>query len=142
MNNCLVCDRIKEIKEGVNSHFVKELETGYVVLFDYQFYEGYTLFLSKVHVDELHELDAEYKQKYLNEMTIVAKAVYQAFRPDKLNYELLGNKYPHLHWHIVPRRKSDPKNETAIWAIAEEKRKKKVSVDKLLELKNRLLVFL
>ncbi|MCD7883089.1 MAG: GNAT family N-acetyltransferase [Lachnospiraceae bacterium] len=29
---CLICDRIQMIKEGKNPYFVKELETGYVVL--------------------------------------------------------------------------------------------------------------
>lgn len=32
---CLVCDRIGLIKEGKNPYFVKELETGYVVLGDH-----------------------------------------------------------------------------------------------------------
>ncbi len=31
---CLICDRIKSIKEGANPYFVKELETGYVVIGD------------------------------------------------------------------------------------------------------------
>ena len=29
---CLICDRIKMIKDGTNPYFVKELETGYVVI--------------------------------------------------------------------------------------------------------------
>lgn len=31
---CLICDRIKSIKEGTNPYFVKEFETGYVVIGD------------------------------------------------------------------------------------------------------------
>lgn len=31
---CLVCDRIQMIKENTNPWFVKELETGYVVIGD------------------------------------------------------------------------------------------------------------
>jgi len=46
---CGVCDRIQETLEGKNRYFVKELETGYVVLGDYQRFKGYTLFLCKVH---------------------------------------------------------------------------------------------
>ena len=33
---CLICDRINMIKEGTNPYFVKELETGYVVIGDNQ----------------------------------------------------------------------------------------------------------
>ena len=35
---------------GNNPFFVKELETGYVVIGDYQHFKGYTLFLYKTHV--------------------------------------------------------------------------------------------
>lgn len=47
MNNCEICRRIKMIEEGTNPYFVAELETGYVVIGDHQYFEGYTLFLSK-----------------------------------------------------------------------------------------------
>jgi hypothetical protein len=32
-----------------------------------------------------------------------------------MNYELLGNTDPHLHWHIVPRYKTDPRWGQPIW---------------------------
>jgi len=44
---CLICDRIELIKQGRNPHFVKELETGFVVIGDGQYFKGYTLFLAK-----------------------------------------------------------------------------------------------
>lgn len=37
---CSICDRIKMIKDGINSFFVKELETGYVVIGDNQHFKG------------------------------------------------------------------------------------------------------
>lgn len=47
-------------------------------------------------------------ETFLNEMSLVAEAVYNAFGPDKLNYELLGQgENVHMHWHIFPRRKGD-----------------------------------
>ena len=55
MEDCLICIRIKMIKEGTNKYFVKELETGYVVIGDHQYFNGYTLFLYKEHQNELHE---------------------------------------------------------------------------------------
>ena len=91
MNNCFICDRIEQIKEGKNPYFVTELSTGFVVLGDHQFYYGYTLFLSKIHARELHEIDPKIKEKFLLEMSLVAEAVFKTFKPNKLNYELLGN---------------------------------------------------
>lgn len=123
MNNCLICDRINDIKIGRNKYFVKELETGYVVLGDHQFYYGYTLFLSKEHARELHEVDKQFRNKFLIEMSQVAEAVFKAFKPEKLNYELLGNTDEHMHWHIFPRRKTDPMSHTGVWAVSKEIRK-------------------
>lgn len=104
---CFVCDRINLIKKHLNPYFVKELETGYVVVGDHQFFKGYTLFLCKEHKSELFELDAEFKMTFLEEMSIVAEAVSKAFHADKINYEMLGNGDSHLHWHIFPRINGD-----------------------------------
>lgn len=104
---CVICDRINLIKEGKNPYFVRELETGYVVIGDHQHFYGYTLFLCKEHKTELHYLDRDYKVKFLEEMSIVQEAVAKAFVADKMNVELLGNGDAHVHFHIFPRRKDD-----------------------------------
>lgn len=107
---CLICDRISMIQSNTNPYFVKELQTGYVVLGDNQHFHGYTLFLCKDHVTELYYLDHSTKMKFLEEMTIVAEAVSVAFGAEKMNYELLGNGDTHLHWHLFPRRQGDLAN--------------------------------
>ena len=109
---CFICDRIKMTKEGNNPYFVKELETGYVVIGDYQHFKGYSLFLYRDHVVELFDLDAETRAKHLREMTIVAEAVKNAFGAQKMNYECLGNGDggAHIHWHLFPRRDGDIEN--------------------------------
>lgn len=142
MNNCLVCERIELIKKEQNPYFVKELETGYVVLADHQSYRGYTLFLCKMHVHELHELDSDFRDKYLQEMAQVAHAVYQAFTPNKLNYEMLGNTDAHAHWHLIPRNKTDKLAHTAIWAVAKEERAYQPTQSELAGLKEALARFL
>ncbi len=104
---CLICDRIKMIRGGTNPWFVKELETGYVVIGDNQHFKGYTLFLCKEHKSELFQLDPTTKMKFLEEMSLVAEAVAKAFGAEKMNYELLGNGDTHLHWHLFPRMSGD-----------------------------------
>src|SRR3989338_2258960 len=118
-NECLICERIMHIKTNSNPCFVKELETGFVVLGDYQFYKGYTLFLCKKHIPELHMLTGSYQKLFLEELAYVGKAVFTAFQPMKLNYEILGNRDPHLHCHIFPRYKNDPNRRQPIWLIDE-----------------------
>ena len=104
---CLICDRIELIRKGKNPWFVKELETGYVVMGDHQHFKGYTLFLCKEHKTELFELEPKTKMKFLEEMATVAEAVSRAFGAEKMDYELLGNGDTHLHWHLFPRRDGD-----------------------------------
>lgn len=100
------------IKDGTNPYFVKELETGYVVIGDNQHFRGYTLFLYKHHEDktELFHLDSMERANFLEEMTVVAKAVSKAFGAEKINYELLGMGDAHLHWHLFPRVSGDIEN--------------------------------
>lgn len=106
---CLICDRIEMIKNGNNPYFVKELETGYVVIGDNQHFYGYTLFLYKYHDDktELFHLDKDGRAKFTEEMITVAEAVSKAFNAEKMNYELLGMGDAHLHWHLFPRKYGD-----------------------------------
>ncbi len=118
MCNCFVCERIALIKEGRNPFFVRELKTGYVVLGDSQRFKGYTLFLCKEHAAELHFLGQDFRQTFLEEMSLTAEAVYKAFRPDKLNYELLGaGNGVHMHWHIFPRRAGDTPEPGPVWRL-------------------------
>lgn len=120
MKDCLICKRIEMIKNNENQYFVKELETGYVVLGDHQRFKGYTLFLCKKHVTELHHLDRNFKMKYLEEMSLVAEAVQKVFNAEKMNYELLGNGDTHVHWHLFPRNTGDTPQKGPVWWLPRE----------------------
>jgi diadenosine tetraphosphate (Ap4A) HIT family hydrolase len=119
-NDCFVCNRIDTIIRGENPYFVAEFSTGYAVMGDFQFYNGYTIFLSKKHATELHELDKKIRTRFLEEMAQVAEGVYKAFQPKKLNYELLGNLDSHMHWHIFPRYEDDPDPKNPVSVIPPE----------------------
>ncbi len=144
---CLVCDRIKTIQNKTNLYFVKELETGYVVIGDHQHFKGYTLFLCKEHKTELFELDHETKIKFLEEMSLVAEAVSKAFGAEKMNYELLGNGDTHLHWHLFPRVNGDIENygnngKGPVWWYPQDKMYRddnRPSKEDLEDMKSRLL---
>lgn len=118
MSCCEVCKRIGLIKKGKNPFFVRELQTGYIVMGDVQRFKGYTLFLCKEHATELHFLNKDFKRVFLEEMSLTAEAVYHAFHPDKLNYELLGTgSGVHMHWHIFPRRAGDTPQPGPVWRL-------------------------
>ena len=145
---CLICDRIEMIKNGTNPYFVKELETGYVVIGDNQHFFGYSLFLYKNHEHtELFQLDMEERTRFMQEMSIVADAVSRAFKPEKMNYELLGMGDAHLHWHLYPRRTGDIENygnngKGPVWSYPMEKiysEESRPDKDTLEDMKRRLL---
>ena len=71
--------------------------------------------MSRRHASELHELPPGERRAYLDEMCLLAQAVQTCYRPHKLNYELLGNQVPHLHWHVFPRYLDDPDHLRAVW---------------------------
>lgn len=143
---CFICDRINMIREGINPYFVRELETGYVVMGDNQHFKGYALFLCKEHKTELFQLDHSMKMKFLEEMSIVAEAVSKAFHAEKMNYELLGNGDTHLHWHLFPRKEGDIENygnngKGPVWWYPMEKMysdDNKPSLNELEEMKRKL----
>lgn len=114
-NDCEICRRIDLIKSNKNPYFVREMQTGYVVIGDNQYFKGYTLFLCKIHVNELHQLPSSFKKDYLMEMSLVSEATCKAFNADKMNIELLGNVDSHVHWHIFPRHINDTKVKGPVW---------------------------
>ena len=117
---CLICERIGQIERGENPYFVCALSTGYVVLGDHQRFEGYTLFLCKRHVTELYQLPWGFRTRFLQEMSLVAEAVAAVYRPEKMNYELLGNGDTHLHWHLFPRISGDTPQPGPVWWLPRE----------------------
>lgn len=74
-------------------------------------------------------------------MSVVAEAVYNAFKPEKLNYELWGSgRGLHMHWHIFPRRTGDTPKPGPVWQLGDELHNEKYLPDEteLNDLKNKL----
>jgi len=99
---------------------VMELQQCCVLLNRDQFFPGYTFVVAKEHVTELFHLDREARATVIEEVAAVAAALNRIFNPDKINYELLGNMAPHMHWHLVPRFCNDLLWPRPIWAEAHE----------------------
>lgn len=122
MADCLICKRINLIKRRKNPDAVAELETGYAVIGWHQFYRGYTLFLSKEHVAATFRLPESTRFTFLKEMDLIAQSVNLAFRPKRVNIEILGNLVPHLHVHMFPRHPDDPDPHRPVWFTPPEVR--------------------
>ncbi|HCE69609.1 MAG: HIT family hydrolase [Geobacteraceae bacterium GWC2_55_20] len=112
MSNCPMCQRWDDDADLR----IVEMAHSYVILNRDQYFPGYTLLFTKEHVTELFHLDRTVRAGLTEEVSRVAEALYGAFSPAKINYELLGNMVPHIHWHIVPRFTSEPLWPKPIWA--------------------------
>lgn len=111
-NHCPMCSRW-ELDVDLQ---ICELEQSYLILNRDQFFPGYCLLFTKQHQTELFHLDQQARQGLMEEISLVAQALADCFQPDKLNYELLGNMVPHIHWHLVPRFSSEPLWPRPIWS--------------------------
>jgi diadenosine tetraphosphate (Ap4A) HIT family hydrolase len=113
---CEICNKIAQCQVGTHPGFIAEMESGYAVLGDSQYFRGYSLLLCKTPATELDELSPEMRLKYLEEMALLAQAVRAVVQPYKLNYECLGNQVHHLHWHVFPRQLDEPHVLKPVWA--------------------------
>ncbi len=102
---------------------VADLGLTVAYLHDDQFFPGWTLLVLKRHATELFQLDREERGRLIEEVSAVARALATAFGARKVNYELLGNQVPHIHWHVIPRLPDDPAPREPVWGVRHEPRR-------------------
>ena len=110
---CVMCGKYG----GAGPLLIAELGTSRAFLHEDQFFPGYVLLVLRRHATELYQLEAGERGAHLEEVSRVAEALARVFRPVKMNYELLGNQVPHIHWHLVPRLPTDPDLLSPIWRV-------------------------
>jgi diadenosine tetraphosphate (Ap4A) HIT family hydrolase len=74
----------------------------------------------KRHATELFHLTEEERRRLIEEVSAVSEVLSNRYRANKINYELLGNQLPHIHWHLVPRRPNDPAPLEPVWRVAHQ----------------------
>jgi diadenosine tetraphosphate (Ap4A) HIT family hydrolase len=112
--DCPFCRKLADL-DAPPEEVVWRFPHSVAVLGPWQYYDGYCLLISRRHATELSGLNAEERRAYLVEMCLLARAVEDCYRPRKMNYELLGNQVPHLHWHLFPRYAHDTDALKPVW---------------------------
>jgi diadenosine tetraphosphate (Ap4A) HIT family hydrolase len=100
-----------------SDHFIADLGLSKAYLHDDQIFPGWTVVVVKRHVTELFHLAPTERIQLMEEVNRVAKTLAHVFDARKINYELLGNQLPHIHWHLIPRLATDPAPLEPIWRI-------------------------
>ncbi len=116
--DCPLCRTVAELSVPTTGNVVWQFPQSVAYVGPWQFYSGYCLLASRQHATELSQL-GPHRSAFLEEMALLAEAMESCFRPYKLNYELLGNVVPHLHWHIFPRYADDPERLQPVWLALE-----------------------
>lgn len=102
------------------NHFIADCELTRAYLHDDQFFPGWTVLVLKHHATELFHLSRHERNRLMEEVSGVAALLAQEWQAVKINYELLGNQLPHIHWHLIPRLPGDPAPLEPVWRIAHE----------------------
>ncbi len=100
MENCILCDRefgqtkIREYKNWMTKINFKQPTLGSALIVPYK------------HITRLEELSKEEKEEYWEVIIDLEKSIRRAFNPDQINYQMLSNLEPHIHYHVIPRYRS------------------------------------
>ena len=101
-------------------HFIADLGLSQAYLHEDQFFKGWTVVVFRRHATELFQLAPTERIQLMEEVSLVAKTLAQVFNARKINYELLGNQLPHIHWHLIPRLATDPAPLEPVWRVQHE----------------------
>ena len=108
-------------RSNSNEHwdFVSALSVSSLYLSTNQTYRGYCLLVfDPRHVVRLDQLTAQEWLDYSADLRVAHDTLVEVVQPDHMNVELLGNVIAHLHWHLVPRRRTDARWGGPIWTTA------------------------
>lgn len=67
------------------------------------------------HVTEMTDLTPDDRARTMDVVFAVEAALREVINPDKINLACLGNKTPHVHWHVIPRFEEDKHFPNSHW---------------------------
>lgn len=86
-----------------------------VVLLNDADYPAYCRVELLAHVKEMTDLQPSQRARMMKVVFAVETALREIFNPDKINLASLGNKTPHIHWHVIPRFENDKHFPNSHW---------------------------
>ena len=104
----VIHERVEQCRAGTFAQSICRVSSGWVVLGDVQFLEGYSLIYPDPVVADLNKLSADQRKALFYEASVVGDALLEITGAVRINYEILGNLAPALHLHIFPRFNNEP----------------------------------
>ncbi|HSF70428.1 MAG TPA: HIT family protein [Nitrospira sp.] len=100
-----------------SDHFIADLGLSMAYLHEDQFFPGWAVVVFKRHATELFHLAPTERIQLMEEVSRFAQVLTETFQAKKMNYGLLGNQMPHIHWHLIPRLHNDPAPLEPVWRV-------------------------
>jgi diadenosine tetraphosphate (Ap4A) HIT family hydrolase len=111
MQHTVIHDRVAELRDGENPHFVVRLETCWVVISNRPLLDGHCVTYADPVVFGMNDLDEATRMKYWRDVCRVGDALIKTTGSYRINYETMCNVAQALHTHIVPRQLSEADEE-------------------------------
>src|SRR5688572_178005 len=109
----LIHERVALARRGQNPTVIGRMASGWAVLGDLQFPEGYSLLLPDPVVASINDLAEPSRSQFLADMVAIGDALLAVTPAYRINYEIQGNTDQALHAHIFARyRDEDPERVT------------------------------
>lgn len=87
-----------------------------VILLENTPFKGFCRVVLNKHVKEMTDLPESEQHALMRIVFKVEHVLRELFRPEKINLASLGNKTPHIHWHVTPRFVEDMTFPDSIWS--------------------------
>ena len=104
------------------------MRSGFAVIGDTQHLPGYSLLLTDdLDVDHPTDLPWSPRRDFFFDLSLIGEAVFAVTRDQgahRINYEVLGNSWPHLHGHVHARYEWEPSDKVGgpVWRYPRELR--------------------
>jgi len=109
VEDCIFC---KIVSGEISSEGVMESENFVVIRDAFPKVEGHSLVISRDHYDSFLDMPSGLYEELLRvgkeaALKIVGEVGAEGFNFFMNNGEVAGQVVPHVHWHILPRKKGD-----------------------------------
>lgn len=112
MNTCALC-------QPTSHDLLWQDDFCRVVLLHDADYPAYCRVELLAHIKEMTDLPPPDRARTMKVVFAVESAVREVIQPDKINLASLGNKTPHMHWHVLPRFENDKHFPNSHWGKVE-----------------------
>lgn len=94
---------------------IAALKVSRVGLYDDARFPGRMIVSLNDHVEHLDQADPELMAAFIADIQHVSLVLRKVGDVERVNVAMLGNKVPHLHAHVIPRRITDDNHGVSPW---------------------------